>query len=462
MPSVALADMLPLGEYCDVMVLDRTMNSIDASNANSILNKSTGNTFGNNYIPLVYGSESYTNFDLTTNGRYSESGSTSTNYNMNTNGSFSDYGSYSGQGYLDGTYANPDNWLGDYLDVDFNSYGNGTYSSSGNYSSGTSGNSSGSYTGSGTGTGAVTGQNQTITHEFYDWSPSGGANLTNFGSEYAIVVKFSVQSTSLPQNSVFYFPFSNIGLTYMDTDGNHGQFTSSNYKVFVSYGPNFAVASLSGGNWVAPRSFNAVYFVMQVTNGPHGIVESIRFPHPFRCYIDLDKTYHIEQMNNDNANTNQISGDISSQTNALKDTTGSDGILSVPKNVGNSIYEQVTFTNQIAGISSQLATTVASADASEGGFTLPSWEFQGQQIWPEMVVSPWTDIPIDIKSKIRLFNTMVFAILWLRSLWNWIASIFGFEHVDDSGGAFDDMFDDDIPNDIQQRYPAAWAKYGSR
>lgn len=488
-PSVVWADSLDLMGSSNVAFFDHNFtNATDSSEEDNwfIDHLGYGQTRRDRflkyyYYSLIYRSETLMNGSLSgtqtltgsTVGTGSSTGTVSGQYNGSQIGGTSSYVS----GSNDGSYDNPNSWLGDYL------YYNGTYSETGsgsfnttetgyisgstssgvNYSENTSG--SGSYSGNSNSTG--------YTEYYYSFSLEDFATMdfTDMQGSKSYALKMQGFSDQLEGTAIDVANMTD-SITIVQADGTKiSQFVAAlRPKVFVknTLTGQFEKCNRVDGHYIAPVGFSEIAVInrFSLPAGTSPYIREIRFPTSFNVYINYDYTYNNSTNTTITNTTSQQTYDIGqqtqNQTNQLKDTTGSDGIMNAPKQIGNGIYEQVTFANQVAGITQQLATTVASADASEAGFTIPSWEFQGQQIWGDMVVSPWTNIPVDIKSKVRLFNTMIFAILWIRSLWNWLASIFGFEHVDDSGGSFDDMFDDDIPADIQARYPDAWAKYGPR
>lgn len=416
-------DIFAYGRIVDLQLASRTV--VDGVTTESVT--ATGSTIGTN------------NSTSTISGQYNGSGTSSNSTYV------------SG----DGTYWNPNSeYLGNTLPTTTSETGSeyGNWTETGYISGSSSGSGSVNYTNSLRGSGSGTYSGSANTESFYRmwWSKSNIELVSN----QATLVLFSSGFSDQLEGTAIDISGLSCRTEWLRSDDVIVT------RAVANMVPTVLVQGLDNrwyptdridGHYIATVNFKAIAVFTNCptaySDGLPSAFKEVRFFGLWHIYLNYDYSETNNIISNDNSNTNAINSNITqqtqNQTNQLKDTTGSDGILSVPKNVGNSIYEQVTFTNQIAGISQQLATKVASADASEGGITLPSWEFQGQQIWPQMVVSPWTDIPVDIKSKVRLFNTMIFAILWIRSLWNWIASIFGFEQVDDSGGSFDNMFEDD-------------------
>lgn len=448
-PSVALASAISADNVRFALFNGSWSSVANLTDMSGMIDQTIQTEFGNGYFcQLSHASETKNTYVETGNGSTVGTNSSTGTISGQTNGSSVTSNStyYSGEIYGD-VYSPNTELLGDTLPIDLDYSGTGSEygnSTSTGYISGST-----SMTGSSqnTSTMSTTGSGSSLTKQFWLFQPSTPINISNWSDLYCGFLFYL--PTQYPSGTVLRNLGYSGSIEYEDMSGNVSQGYITDQRLFISTSNGSRITRISNnaGRSTATHNFNTVIILCQIHDLPRQQLKNIRIPFDWHLYIDLDATYNLDLLDKLTSDTNSINQTTTTQTQqqttALKDTTGSDGILSVPKNVGDSIYEQVTFTNQIAGITEQLATTVASADASEGGFTLPSWDFQGQQIWPEMTVSPWNDIPIDIKSKVRLFNTMVFAILWIRSLWNWIASIFGFEQVDDSGGAFDDMFDDD-------------------
>lgn len=450
-PSVASAELLDLDYSCRVALVNESYRNVLANPSN--------------YLTGTYGSDAWSPGNPISVHHATVGGSSlvysASSHEIGTSTdrlSGTETGTYSGTGneygYIDGTYDgsydNPQSVLGDVLFMDGTISGS-TYTTTSENGT-TTGNISCTILGNQTSDTTTSGTGSTVSNfqDYLEIRPSTKIDISNFNN-LTLLIYFEGFGV-FPDNTPLYLSgFWGGSPMFHNDNGTNSSFTTAyGYMLAMRAMANITQVQQSTSGRYFPNTgigYSRIVVVVPCNYVIAGRYDSLLFPNYWKLYRDLGNESTEQISGNINSQTNSINNQIQqqtqNQTNQLKDTTGSDGILSVPKNVGNSIYEQVTFTNQIAGISSQLATTVASADASEGGFTLPSWEFQGQQIWPQMTVSPWTDIPIDIKSKVRLFNTMVFAILWIRSLWNWIASIFGFEQVDDSGGAFDDMFDDD-------------------
>lgn len=108
----------------------------------------------------------------------------------------------------------------------------------------------------------------------------------------------------------------------------------------------------------------------------------------------------------------------------------------------------MTFANQLAGVTTQLATTVASAEPNDASLTWPKFEFQGKTIWEEQTFSLWSYVPVEIASRLRLFNTMVIGLMWLRSLWVWISDIFDLH--DDKHDPKEVVISEEVPVEAYQ------------
>lgn len=455
--SVALAEVLDLSQTREVALVD-TDSSIRIENYPNTVLKGSSDVFEwGNFIKIQ--ETYYSTSHLVLSGSFSSSQSSSSS----TSGTSTEYVSLVGSefgsadSYVDLEYPNPDaGYLGDFFplsgDVDSNYSGqislNGENDASYRYT--TIGNviGSGSYSGNLTDDGRMV--------KCLECRPTNGYDLTSVQQRVFLVTRFA-GFYRLPAETPLLFTGLNYNYVIFHKDNGTDFMVPINGfggAIFVtnqtkSETSGLVQGSTSGRYFPSLNNFSDIYHLININtqNIPTGKYDSIIIGSDPKVYRDLGyentETLSSNLRGQTTSINNQVEQQTQQQTQQLKDTSGSDGIMSAPEHLGNEIYEQVTFANQLAGISTQLATTVASADADESGFTFPAWEFQGQQIWGDMTISPWTNMPVDIKSRIRLFNTIIFAILWARSLWNWIASIFGFDFVDDSGGTFDHMFEDD-------------------
>lgn len=391
---------------------------------------------------------------------------TATGSTVGTNSSTETYsGQYNGSGissnstYVsgDGTYWNPNSeYLGNTYPTTISTTGSesGNWTETG-YISG-SGSASGSYRSTesvtGSGTGSYDGSARSV--QYYVPDLTGDIDFQTYGTKtlylYADGFVDQLAGTAVDVS----------GMTCRALLVQQSGYTSyqlQSYSVprvhFKGVDNKWYVGESVDGHYISPVNFKAIaVFNSFSVSSQHGVLKEIRFPAVWHIYINYDYAQTNEIISTENNNTNNINQNIQqqtqNQTNQLKDTSGSDGILSAPQNMGNSIYEQVTFANQLAGVTTQLATTVASAEPNDASLTWPKFEFQGKTIWEEQTFSLWTYVPVEIASRLRLFNTMVIGLMWLRSLWVWISDIFDLH--DDKHDPKEVVISEEVPVEAYQ------------
>lgn len=363
--------------------------------------------------------------------------------------------SYSESGTLDGWYWNPQSeYLGDTLplDGDIESTGSG-YSSfngsvSGNYSGTNYGNSISTTTGSSSGTSVIQGD------YFYVVRASEGLiDLSSITGRYCTVDLY-VNNYFQQAAGTAYRITGLAGNAYgVREDGSvqkllFGGVAPTMYCQCLSpYGKQ--VMYPEDGAMIAPYSCSAIWVMTSLsipTNDTSGFgrYKEIRFPSSWKIYVDAEKTYTNQILENDDNNTNAINNKIQQetqqQTNAinnqiqqqtqqqtqqLKDTTGSDTVLdSAFANAGTleSRFGQMASLRQTF---STMHESWSNAQAQES-ITFPElrvgqWQILAAQTVP---LNGW--LP-GAEDSIRLFNTMLIFVVWLRSVINMVEYLIGVE-----------------------------------
>lgn len=435
LPSVALADVLDISGSPQVSLVNADSYAI-ANYPSTHLSGSSSSFVSGSFIDIkeTFVSSGHVAYSMAE----SISGTTTDRNSGIIDADISLVGNEVGysSGDFEGSFDNPNTGIGDfvYFDGSNSTDYSGQISLSGSVIGNTTSTTYGNLTCSGTG--SVNGTNESSTVRVFEARPSNGFDLSNF-NVVSVVIKFSGFSY-YPEGVPLLFDglYWNQIILHNDS-GNDYYLNTALGRVFVtnSSKSNSAILSraTSGRYFSTLNNFSDIYVILSVEsyNVPARKFDSLIMTSSPKVYRDLGYEYQQDTNTSINNQTNSINNQIQqqtvAQTNALKDTTGANSVLGAPKQIGDDIYQRVTFANQVAQISGSFATTVANADMSEAGFEFPGFTWNDTVIWETQMISPWRDIPIDIKSKIRLFNTMIFAIVWIRSLWNWIASIFGFE-----------------------------------
>lgn len=447
-PSVASADTLKLSGSRRFACFDA--NSTDLmNNPRQYLFAPTGPLYYSMNLVTVNNSTTALVASLTGNGTNTDRFSGTSNESISLNGS--EHGLINDID-LSGTVDNPNEGIGYTLSIDLEgtAYNDQLVSLNGSSSS----NISMTNYGNSTFNGAITGTLNTngYSTQYWEYRPNNGVDISNY-SKFIQVQLFSGFGTFSAGTPILLEGAYGGQCVLHKDNGIDRIYDISNVYVFAGTATNpIRIMQSTSGRYIPETNYNNIWVVTFSNNVVADKYDSILIPNDLNVYRDLGYEYNQNVSSDISTQTNSVNNKIEqqtqNQTNQLKDTSGSDGILSAPQNMGNSIYEQVTFANQLAGVTTQLATTVASAEPNDASLTWPKFEFQGKTIWEEQTFSLWSYVPVEIASRLRLFNTMVIGLMWLRSLWVWISDIFDLH--DDKHDPKEVVISEEVPVEAYQ------------
>lgn len=210
-------------------------------------------------------------------------------------------------------------------------------------------------------------------------------------------------------------------LQIMGENGVWASCSTRNMKVFRYYSNHYYELPNSGGVYTTDGTCNGLLFVFNSSGRTKAATETHYFRLLCRPYILLDaSSRQITNLTNQTITnttnvTNTVTQQTQQQTTALKDTTGSDGIVSSAVNsTQSSLVQKLGFVAQIPTIMSEIYQAVT----HEGGGTVhfPGVSWEGQTIWPAADVPIVGWMPDSVQNPIRLFNTIVLFLAWMRGV----------------------------------------------
>lgn len=441
-PSRANADLMNISENTSLAIFNRNGNALISGNVNTI----------NGYVKYEYDWSFGDGNPITLQlGSFSNNSGTST-FSSSTTGTVTSHGTiggtssstYSGTssgydyGRITGEYDNPNSVLGDDLGIGGDWYGYTSNQYSGSVSTGYSQTTSDYGNTSTTGTGTGTSNGTSVANYYWEYKPNNGVDFTQFNtySDYGVMFgfhEFGRQGTDTVLRVVGF----NGGIQFVNLDDSIEYGYITDYRVYVKVG-NTADGQMSriydnaGRFTVNSQQFDHVYVAAKLSGMQHKKYKSIRIPYTWRAYIDLDATYNQNTnstiTNTTEQQTNEIGQQTQNQTNQLKDTSGSDGILTGAQSAGNNIVNNLGFVAQTASFVTDSVSAITNTNAS-ATVHFPGIKVQNNVIAQEQDVNILGWFPTELETTIRTFGTLLFTLAWINGLRRMYEKIFGGEKV---------------------------------
>lgn len=282
-----------------------------------------------------------------------------------------------------------------------------------------------------------------------------------------LVLYIPLGSTVLPQGYRFRVSYPHTAWVLRWLNGSNYVNTTFSATVVKAYSgtslADLVECGQSNGGFVAQKSSRLVVLVLSTNNRTGARLTT---NHQYQFYGNINFQIEIpdptaEQINEQSViNTEEITDTIATQTetqtNQLKDTTGSNSIVGPATTQGQNVFENLSLVTTMEGAFDNINQAISTQDSDTGipfpgmqmaGFVIPSYNVDPTQMMPEIM--PY----------VKGMLTFVFCCAFLSHIVHLIQAIFGIydygemvldDHVPDVGYTVSKKFrpDYDIDEDL--------------
>lgn len=430
-PITAYAELLDLDYSCRVALVDASFRTVLAN--------------PEQYVTGTYGSDSWSPGNPISVHHATVGGSSlvysASSHEIGTSTdrlSGTETGTYSGTGneygYIDGTYDgsydNPQSVLGDVLFMDGTISGS-TYTTTSENGT-TTGNISCTILGNQTSDTTTNGTGSTVSNlqDYFEVRPSTKIDISSF-SNLTLLIYFEGFGV-FPDDTPLYLSgfWGSSPLLHNDNGTNSSFTTAYGYMLAMRAMANMTQVQQSTSGRYFPNTgigYSRIVVVVPCNYVIAGRYDSLLFPNYWKLYRDLGNESTEQISGNINSQTNSVNNQIQqqtqNQTNQLKDTTGSDSIASGAVDSATSWYNRLGFISQIGDLGTRFASSISSGQAVNS-IQFPELKFQQYTLLEAQNVQLSGWLPADIENRVKDFATLLFGIVWAKSMYAWIDLIF--------------------------------------